>query len=69
MIPMKSVPQKSIPSDAIASTDGRTMSCSMASRSFGVTTSAGEYAPMPPVFGPVSPSPIRLWSWEVGRIT
>ena len=26
----------------------------------GVRTGAGEYAPMPPVFGPVSPSPTRL---------
>src|SRR5512143_397227 len=27
------------------------------------TTGAGEYAPMPPVFGPASPSRSRLWSW------
>ena len=26
----------------------------------GVTTGAGEYAPMPPVFGPRSPSSCRL---------
>ena len=32
---------------------------------FGVTTGAGEYAPMPPVFGPWSPSRSRLWSWLV----
>ena len=31
----------------------------------GVTTGAGEYAPMPPVFGPWSPSSSRLWSWLV----
>ena len=24
---------------------------------------------MPPVFGPVSPSPMRLWSWEDSRGT
>ena len=24
---------------------------------------------MPPVFGPVSPSPIRLWSWASGKAT
>ena len=30
---------------------------------------AGAYAPMPPVFGPVSPSPMRLWSWATGRAT
>jgi hypothetical protein len=35
----------------------------------GVATGAGEYAPMPPVFGPVSPSPILLWSWAAGRGT
>ena len=26
----------------------------------GSPASAGQYAPMPPVFGPVSPSPTRL---------
>ena len=31
----------------------------------GVTIGAGEYAPMPPVFGPWSPSSRRLWSWLV----
>src|SRR5580658_10788923 len=30
-----------------------------------LTTGAGEYAPMPPVLGPRSPSSRRLWSWEV----
>src|ERR1700756_1720588 len=33
----------------------------------GVTTGAGEYAPMPPVLGPWSPSKMRLWSWLEGR--
>src|SRR6266571_4961017 len=33
----------------------------------GVTTGAGEYAPMPPVLGPSSPSFRRLWSWLVAR--
>lgn len=32
-----------------------------------VATGAGEYVPMPPVFSPVSPSPIRLWSCAAGR--
>src|SRR6266850_3601445 len=32
---------------------------------FGVTIGAGEYAPMPPVLGPSSPSRRRLWSWLV----
>src|ERR1051325_1001728 len=31
----------------------------------GVTIGAGEYAPMPPVLGPSSPSRKRLWSWLV----
>mmetsp|Transcript_57526 Transcript_57526/g.160160 ORF Transcript_57526/g.160160 Transcript_57526/m.160160 type:complete len:235 (-) Transcript_57526:193-897(-) len=36
---------------------------STASRSSGVRHGAGAYAPMPPVFGPLSPSSARLWSW------
>ena len=28
------------------------------------TTGAGEQAPIPPVFGPVSPSPAALWSCD-----
>ena len=44
-----------MPSAAIALTDGRTISRSIRSSSAGVTTSAGEYVPIPPVFGPVSP--------------
>ena len=39
-------------------------SCTTAS-----TTGAGEYAPIPPVFGPVSPSPAALWSWEDASAT
>ena len=35
------------------------------SNTSAVTTGAGEYAPIPPVFGPWSPSKIRLWSCEV----
>ena len=35
-----------------------------ASASCGI--GAGAYAPIPPVFGPVSPSPMRLWSWAMG---
>ena len=37
--------------------------------SSGVINGAGEYAPMPPVFGPVSPSNARLWSCAVSSIT
>lgn len=33
----------------------------------GVMMGAGEYAPIPPVFGPVSPSPTALWSWTAAK--
>ena len=33
------------------------------------TTGAGEYAPIPPVFGPVSPSPAALWSCDDASAT
>ena len=33
------------------------------------TIGTGEYAPMPPVLGPRSPSPTRLKSWAGGRST
>ena len=29
----------------------------------------GEYAPMPPVLGPASPSSLALWSWELASGT
>src|SRR5262252_9543236 len=46
----------------MARTVGSTIS-SMARRAMsGVITGAGEYAPMPPVLGPRSPSKARLWS-------
>ncbi len=35
----------------------------------GVATETGAYAPMPPVLGPVSPSPTRLWSCDGRRST
>ncbi len=44
-------------------TVGITISRSTRAWTSGVTTGAGEYAPMPPVFGPSSPSRSRLWSW------
>src|SRR2546423_1232488 len=44
---------------------GRMISRITRACSFGVTIGAGEYAPMPPVFGPWSPSRKRLWSWLV----
>ena len=54
-----------MPSAAMPAIVGSTISCITRAWTFGVTTGAGEYAPMPPVFGPVSPSPMRLWSWLV----
>ncbi len=46
------------------STVGMITSRMMRACSAGVTTGAGEYAPMPPVLGPVSPSARRLWSCD-----
>src|SRR2546426_175583 len=43
-------------------TAGRMISRITREWTFGVTTGAGEYAPMPPVLGPASPSRRRLWS-------
>ena len=39
--------------------------CIMFASSSSVTMGTGEYTPMPPVFGPRSPSKARLWSWAV----
>ena len=43
--------------------------CMISASSAAVTTGAGEQAPMPPVFGPWSPSSTRLWSCEVASGT
>src|SRR2546427_553899 len=52
-----------MPSAAIPATAGMITSRMIRACTRGVTTPAGEYAPMPPVFGPSSPSRSRLWSW------
>ena len=52
-----------MPSAAMPAIAGTMTSRMMRACTVGVTTGAGEYAPMPPVFGPASPSPSRLWSW------
>ena len=52
-----------MPSAAMPATAGRITSRMMRACTSGVTTGAGEYAPMPPVFGPSSSSRRRLWSW------
>src|SRR5918992_917412 len=54
-----------MPSCAMPWIVGRMISRITRACTFGVTTGAGEYAPMPPVLGPVSPSRSRLWSWLV----
>ena len=54
-----------VPSRARPRTVGTMTSRMMRSCIAGVTTGAGEYAPMPPVFGPASPSSRRLWSCDV----
>ncbi|MCW0417473.1 hypothetical protein NB689_003227 [Xanthomonas sacchari] len=48
------------PSSRMPRTVGSTTSRITRACTSGVTTGAGEYAPMPPVLGPVSPSPTRL---------
>ncbi len=58
-------PVNGAPSAAMPAMVGRTISSRMRRSTSGVTTGAGEYAPMPPVFGPRSPSSRRLWSWLV----
>ena len=54
-----------MPSAARVATLGATISAKARASSSGVSTRAGLYAPIPPVLGPVSPSPTRLWSCAV----
>src|SRR5436190_412142 len=56
-----------MPLAASVAITGRTISSMTARSSAGVTSGDGEYAPMPPVLGPVSPSPRRLWSCDGAR--
>ena len=67
--PAKMTPVNGHPSAAMPSTVGLMMSRITTSVISGVTTGAGEYAPMPPVFKPVSPSPTRLWSCALASAT
>ena len=48
---------------------GVIISLSTCSFILGVKIGAGEYAPIPPVLGPVSFSPILLWSWALSNET
>ena len=65
MRPAKSTPTYGVPAARRASTTGWTNVAVSSSTAYG--TGAGANAPMPPVFGPVSPSPMRLWSWASRR--
>ena len=51
-----------MPRRASSSTTGWRTSARIRSTNASSTSATGEYEPMPPVFGPVSPSPIRLKS-------
>ncbi len=53
-------PVYGVPSAAMPLTAGMMISRMMRACSAGVTIGAGEYAPMPPVLGPRSPSCNRL---------
>src|SRR5437899_2049789 len=53
-----------MPSAASVAITGRMTPSMTARSSSGVTSGEGEYAPMPPVLGPVSASPSRLWSCD-----
>ena len=68
MSPQYSTPRYSAPRRR-SSVERRPDRASPSSRrrvSFG-TNGTGEYAPMPPVFGPLSPSNTRLWSCAVAN--
>ena len=66
MRPANSAPRNGLPRRASSATTGRwnvrTISAVIAASRSG----SGETAPIPPVFGPRSPSPSRLWSRAAG---
>jgi len=53
-------PLKGQPSAASAASVGRKTRLLASATTSAVARDTGAYAPMPPVFGPVSPSPTRL---------
>ena len=59
--PANRTPRYGVPSAAIAATV-RSSIGQIAASVAASTEGTGAYAPIPPVFGPVSPSPTRLWS-------
>ena len=64
--PAYRIPVNGVPSSAIACTVGRTIVSIAVSTTSWLICGTGLYAPMPPVFGPLSPSKARLWSCEIG---
>ena len=68
IIPAKSTPRNSISSRRRASSVGTKTSRSIMRSTSLVARGVGEYAPMPPVLGPMSPSPSCLWSWHASSI-
>ena len=57
-------PTYGVPAATKWSSTGCTNCATSSSAEYG--TGAGAYAPIPPVLGPVSPSPMRLWSCASG---
>ncbi len=62
MRPAKRTPWKRRPSAARPATVGTTISCMIRLWPSRLMFVVGETVPMPPVFGPLSPSSARLWS-------
>ena len=65
--PQYRIPLYSIPSAFMPSTVGRATCCSSHCVICSSRSPGNEYAPMPPVLGPVSSSPTRLWSCAATR--
>ena len=61
-MPAKSTPTYLVPLSLIPDMTGFIIVCSISFIRVAFHRGDGENAPIPPVFGPVSPSPIRLWS-------
>src|SRR2546421_6428186 len=60
--PTYSSPENGVPRPRISASTGDTTEDITEGTNDGGAHGSGAYAPMPPVFGPVSPSPIRLKS-------
>ena len=65
--PVNSTPLNANPSALMPSIVGCKISLCTCSIISGGAIEVGAYVPMPPVFGPVSPSPMRLWSCAGGK--